>query len=85
MEGQWEIALPEKCYASMNQKVTEGKGKIHDFGNKLSKSSEFYYLELGLFPSITHIVGAMNTLIHLGHNHKKNCITPRTSRRTEKV
>ena len=33
------------------------------FDQKLSKSSELYYLEPGLYPSITDIVEAMNTLI----------------------
>ena len=33
------------------------------FGKKLSKSSEFYYLEPGLYPSITDTVEAMNTLV----------------------
>ena len=55
------------------------------FDNKLSKSSEFYYLEPGLYPSITDIVEAMNTLIQEKHNHSENCITVKVSRRTQKV
>ena len=58
----------------MSQKVTEGEGKIHDFDKKRSKSSEFYHLELGLFPSITHIVAAMNTLIDIRHNHRTKTV-----------
>ena len=39
------------------------RGKIYIFDKKLSKSSKFYYLEPGLYPSITDIVETMNTLI----------------------
>ena len=45
------------------------------FDKKLSKSSEFYYLEPGIYASITDIVEAMNTLIQERHNHSENCIT----------
>ena len=55
------------------------------FDKKFSKSSEFYYLELGLYLSITDIVEAMNTLIQERHNHSENCITVKVSRRTQKV
>ena len=55
------------------------------FDRKLSKSSEFYYLEPGLYPSITDIVEAMNPLIQETHNHSENCITVKVSRRTQKV
>ena len=36
---------------------------VEIFDEKLSKSSDFYYLEPGLYPSITDIAEAMNTLI----------------------
>ena len=52
---------------------------------KLSKSLEFYYLEPGLYPSITDIVEAMNTLIQERHSHSENCITIKVFRRTEKI
>ena len=52
---------------------------------KLSKSSEFYYLEPGLYPSITDIVEAMNILIQEIHNHSENCIKVKVSRRRQKV
>ena len=55
------------------------------FDKKFSKWSEFYYLEPGLYPSITDIVEAMNTLIQERHNHSENCITVKVSRRTQKV
>ena len=55
------------------------------FDKKLSKSSEFYYLEPGLYPSITDIVGAMNIVIQERHNHSENCIKIKVSRRTQKV
>ena len=55
------------------------------FDKKLSKSSEFYYLEPGLYPSITDFVEAMNTLIQERHNHSENCVTVKMSRRAQKV
>ena len=41
----------------------------------LSKLSEFYYLEPGLYPSITDIDEAMNTLIQQKHNDSQSKIT----------
>ena len=55
------------------------------FDKKLSKSSEFYYLEPGLYPSITDIVEAMNILIQERYNHSENCIKVKVTRRTQKV
>ena len=83
LECQWEVAISEISYPSTYQNVTEGKFMF--FGKKLSKSSEFYYLEPGLYPSITDIVEAMNALIQERHNHSENCITVKVSRRTLKV
>ena len=82
-DGKWEVAISEKSYPSGYQNVREGKLLSHD--KKLSKPSEFYYLEPGLHPSITDIVEVINTLIHEGHNHSKTCITVKVSRRTHKV
>ena len=55
------------------------------FDKKLSKSSEFYNLEPGLYPSITDIVEAMNILIEERHNHSENSFEFKESRRTQKV
>ena len=58
------------------------------FDKKLSKSSEFYYLEpglSGLYPSITDFVEAMNILIQKRHNHSENCIKVKVSRKTQEV
>ena len=55
------------------------------FDKKLSKSSKFYYLEPGLYPSSTDIVEAMNILFQERHNHSVNCIKIKVSRRTQKV
>ena len=52
---------------------------------KLSKSSEFYYLEHAWYPSTTDFVEAMNILIQEKHNHSENCIKVKVSRRTQKV
>ena len=61
LDGQGEVAISEISYSSMYQNVTQGKFMFFD--KKVSKSSEFYYLEPGLYPSITDIVDAMNILI----------------------
>ena len=45
------------------------RGKIHLFDIKSLNSSENYYLEPGLYHSITNIVEAMKTLIQHGRNH----------------
>ena len=55
------------------------------FDKKLPKSSKLYCLELGLHPSVTYIVEAMNTLIQGRHNHSESCITVEMSRRSQKV
>ena len=72
-----------KSYAWRYQNVTEGKYMFFD--KKLTKSSELYYLEPGVYPSVTGIVEAMNTLIQERHNHSEDCTTVRVSRRTRKV
>ena len=55
------------------------------FDKKRTKSSEFYYLEPGLYPSITDFVEAINTLVQERHNHSENCITVKRSRKKQKV
>ena len=55
------------------------------FDKKLSKSSEFYYLEPGLYPPFKDFVEAMNILIQEKHNHSENCIKVKVSRRKQKV
>ena len=67
----------------MYQNVTEGKFMFFD--KKLSRSSEFNYLEPGLYPSITDIVEAVNILIQEKHNHSENCIEVKVSRKTQNV
>ena len=55
------------------------------FDEKLSKTTEAYYLGPGLYSSITDIVEAMNTLIQERNNHRDTCITIKVSRVTQKV
>ena len=83
LDGQWEVAISEISYPSMYKNVTEGK--LMFFDKKLSNSSEFYYLEPGIYPSITDIVEAMNILIQERHNHSENCIKVKVSPKTQKV
>ena len=83
LDGQWEVAISEISYPSMYQNVTEGKIMFYD--EKLFKTTEAYYLEPGLYSSITDIVEAMNILIQERNNHKDTCITIKVSRVTQKV
>ena len=83
LESQWEVAISEIPYPSMYQNVTEGKFMFLD--KTISKSSEFFYLELGLYPSNTDNVEAMNILTQERHNHSKNCIKVKVSRRMQKI
>ena len=83
LDGQWEVAISEISYPSMYQNVTEGKIMFYD--EKLSKTTEAYYLETGLYSSITDNVEAMNTLIQERRNHRDSCITIKVSRITQKV
>ena len=66
LDGQWEVAISEVSYRSMYKNVTEAK--IMLYYQKLSKTTEAYYLEPELYSSITDIVGAMNTLIQERNN-----------------
>ena len=66
-DGQWEVAISEISYPSLYQNVTEGNFMFYD--EKLSKTTDAYYLEPGLYSSITDIVEAMNTLIQ-EKNHR---------------
>ena len=81
LEGQWEVAFSEISYPSMYQNVTEGSSCF--LIKKFPKSSKFYHLEPGLYPSYTDIVETKNILIQ--ERHCENCITVKMSRRTQKV
>ena len=59
-------------------------GNFLFFDKKVSKSTEFSYVEPVLYPSITDTVEAMNTLIQERHNHSENCIIVKVSRRAQK-
>ena len=83
LKARWEVAISVISNPTMYQNVTEKKFMFFD--KKLSLSSEFYYLEPGLYPSVTDIVEAMNNLIQERHNHSKNCITLKVSRKTQEV
>ena len=67
----------------MYQNVTDGLFMF--LTKKFSRSSEFYYVDPGLYPSITENAEAMNTLIQEKHKHSENCITVEVSQRTQKV
>ena len=67
----------------MYQNITERK--IMFFDKKLSRSSEFYYLEPGIYPSNMDIVEALKTLIRERHNPIENCIPVKVSLRTQTI
>ena len=80
LKGQWNVAVSEKSYWSMDQKITDGK--FNFFHEKRSKPTSTYILEPGLYNSIRDIVEAINTLIQEKNNHNETCITVKVSRRT---
>ena len=73
LEGQWEVAISQLSYPSMYQKVTERKFLF--FNKALSKTSEFYYREAGLYPSMTDLFEGMITPFHDRHTGSENSIT----------
>ena len=83
LEGQWGLHIQK--YPTHQCTNVSRMGKVMFFDKKNWKSSEFCYLESGLYPSITDIVEAMNTLIQERHNHSENCITVKMSRRMQKI
>ena len=83
LEGHWEVAISEKPHPTMYQTVTEWK--LMFFDKKVSKSSEFHYLEPSFYPPVTDIVEAMNTLIQERHNQSESCITVKASQRKQKL
>ena len=83
LQGQWEVAVSEISYPSMYQNITEGKFKFYDID--LCKSEDYYYLEPGLYHSLTDIVEAMNKIIQEKNNHNETCIQIKVTRETQKV
>ena len=83
LEGLWEVAISKIFHPSVYQNVREVKLKFFD--KKRSNLSQLNYLQPNLYPSITDIVEAMNTLIQERQNHSESCITVKKSRRTQKV
>ena len=83
LEGQWEVAVSEISYPSMYQNVTKEKFLFHD--KETSRTKDYFYLEPGLYHSITDIVEAMNSLIQNWNNHNTTCICVKVDRRTQKI
>ena len=70
-------------YPSMYQSVSEGNSCLF-LTKEVLKSSEFYYLERGLYPSIKDIVEAMSILTQGRHNQSESCIIAEVCQRTQK-
>ena len=83
LDGQWEVAIFVISHPSRYQNVTEGIIMFYDV--KLYKIIDSYYLETGLYSSITDFVEALNTIIQERNNHRDTCITIKVSRVTQKV
>ena len=83
LDGQWGVATSEISHPSMYQNVTEGKFTFYD--EKLSRTTEDYYFEPGLYSSTTSIVEALNTLIQETNNDRQTCITIKINRVTQKL
>ena len=73
----------DNLHINLNQNITERKFMFFD--EKLLKSSDFYYLEPGLYPCFTAIVETINNLNQEINNQSESCITIKLSRRTQKV
>ena len=78
-DGEWEVALSKISYHLMSQRSNSSF-----YLKNLSKTSESYYLEPGLYPSIKGIVESLNTLIQEEHNHSESCFTVELFYRTQK-
>ena len=72
----------EISYTSMYQKGTEGKFIFFD--EKLSKTTEPYCLQPGLYSSINDIVKTMNTINEERNNQGGTCIRINADRITQK-
>ena len=51
----------------------------------MSKTKAFYYFEQRIYPSITHNLEAMTSLIQKRHNRNDNCIRVKISWETQKI
>ena len=83
LEGQWEVAFSETSYPSLPKNVT--KGKFLFFDEELSKTTELYYLEPGLYSSIIGIVETKKTLKQEKNNLSDTCIRIKVRRVMQKI
>ena len=83
----WKVKwrLQPRRYLTHHCTKMSRRDNLCSLTKKISKSSKFYYLELGLYPSITDIVEATDTLIQEKHNHSENGVTVKVSRRTQNL
>ena len=69
MQRKVEVAFSATSYPSMYRNLEEEMRKVLAFLKKTFKSSDFHYLELGVYPPITHNFEVMNTFTQERHNH----------------
>ena len=68
----------------MYQKVVE-RDFMFFWQKEITKLVEFKLLETGVYPSSTHIVEAMKTLLNQWHKHAENCIKVTLYQRMQKL
>ena len=83
LDGQWAVAFSKISYPSIYQNVTKVKFMFYD--EKFSKTAQAYYLEPGLYSSLTDILEAVNTFLQERNNHRDTCITIKVRSVTQKV
>ena len=83
LEGQREVAISRIFNSSKYRNVTEGNFMFFDAN--FSKITQPYYLESGLYSSLTDIVETMNTLLQERRNHSDTSIRIKFNRVTQKI
>ena len=60
LDGEWEVAITELSYPSLYQNINDGTFFYLDAATPDTKTSDYYTIDAGLYPSISDIVNEMN-------------------------
>ena len=74
LDGEWEVAITELSYPSLYQNITEGRFFYLYESTPDKKTSDYYTLDPGLYPSISDIVNEMNRKIQKREMYEKTPI-----------
>ena len=85
LEGEWEVAIAELSYLSLNKNITEGKFFYLDEATPNTKPSDYYALDPGLHPWISDIVNEMNKKIQEREKYEKTPIRLHVSKITQRI